>query len=132
MDAAAYFNLGNLFLLTHQYERSGQWLEKGLSRQPDSAFGHFLQGSLYESEGRTQEAWWALRRCLELDPLFAKAHLALVNVYQQERRTGDAVIELRLFLRYFPDNPLAPKAREVLTKLYGPPECVAECEEMRE
>ena len=41
----------NLSLLTQQLDKGHQWVEQGLSKQPDSAFGHFLQGSLYA------EAW---------------------------------------------------------------------------
>lgn len=116
-DAAAYFNLGNLFLLTQQFDKGQQWVEQGLSKQPDSAFGHFLQGSLYARSGRPTQAEAALRRCLELDPIMSKAHLALVNLYLQQRRSDDAASELRAFLKAFPDDPFAPRAKQVLQKL---------------
>ncbi len=116
-DAAAYFNLGNLFLLTQQFDKGEQSVEQGLSKQPDSAFGLFLQGSLYARSGRAIQAEAALRRCLELDPLMSKAHLALVNLYLQQRRKDDAASELRVFLKAFPDDPFAPRAKQVLQKL---------------
>jgi len=116
-DAAAYFNLGNLFLLTQQFDKGQQWVEQGLSKQPDSAFGHFLQGSLYARSGRPVQAEASLRRCLELDPIMSKAHLALVNLYLQQRRSDDAAAELRAFLKAFPDDPFAPRAKQVLQKL---------------
>jgi Tfp pilus assembly protein PilF len=116
-DAAAYFNLGNLFLLTQQFDKGQQWVEQGLSKQPDSAFGHFLQGSLYARSGRPVQAEASLRRCLELDPIMSKAHLALVNLYLQQRRSDDAASELRAFLKAFPDDPFAPRAKQVLQKL---------------
>jgi tetratricopeptide (TPR) repeat protein len=120
-DAAAYFNLANLFLLTQQLEKGHQWVEQGLTKQPDSAFGHFLQGSLYARSGRPNEAEVALKRCLELDPIMSKAHLALVNLYVQQKRKGEAVSELKAFLTAFPQDPFAPHAREVLQKLEAPP-----------
>jgi Flp pilus assembly protein TadD len=116
-DAAAYFNMGNLFLLTHQYQQAAHWLEAGLSKQPDSSFGHFLVGALYTRVGKQSEAEAALRRALELDPLMARAHLALVNLYVQQQKKSEAEDELKLFLRKFPDDPLAARAREILAKL---------------
>ena len=116
-DAAAYFNLANLYLLTKRYDQAYEWVRGGLSKQPDSAFGHFLQGSLDEQGARFREAEAAFRRALELDPLMAKAHLALVNLYMQEKRKPEAVTELKSFLKSFPEDPLARKASEVLRKL---------------
>jgi predicted Zn-dependent protease len=116
-DAAAYFNLGNLSILTQHYEQGQHWVEEGLSKQPDSAFGHFLQGSLYARSGKPKEAEVTLRRCLELDPFMSKAHLALVNLYVQQQRNNDAASELRLFLKNFPEDPFAPKAKQVLDRL---------------
>jgi TolA-binding protein len=47
----------------------------------------------------------------------SKAHLALVNLYMQQKRSEDAAVELRAFLKAFPEDPFAPKARQVLLKL---------------
>ena len=46
-----------------------------------------------------------------------KAHLALVNLFLQRGRPADAVTELRIFLKASPNDPFAPKAREVLHRL---------------
>ena len=116
-DAAAYFNLANVYLLQRQYSQAEKWVTQGLRREPDSGFGNFLQGSLYSRTGRPREAEAALRRCLELSPLMSQAHLALVNLYLHEKRSQDAVSELRAFLQRFPEDPLAPKAKQVLDKL---------------
>ena len=116
-DASAYFNLANLYLLKSQYQQCGEWVERGLRREPDSAFGHFLEGSLYSRTGKVSEAESALRRSLELDPFMSKGHLALVNLYMQQRRNNDAASELRLFLKNFPEDPFAPKAKQVLQRL---------------
>jgi Tfp pilus assembly protein PilF len=116
-DAAAYFNLGNLCLLTQQLDKGQQWVAQGLSKQPDSAFGHFLQGSLYAQTGKPNEAEAALRRSLELDPVMSKAHLALVNLYLRQKRNHEAAAELRDFLKTFPEDPFAPRAKQVLDKL---------------
>lgn len=119
-DAAAYFNLANAYLLQRQFKQAQEWLVQGLRREPDSGFGNFLQGSLYSGTGQPRAAEAALRRCLELDPIMAKAHLALVNLYMQQQRKADAASELRVFLESFPEDPFAPKAKQVLEKLEGP------------
>lgn len=118
-DAAAYFNLANAYLLQRRFPQAQEWLIQGLRREPDSGFGNFLQGSLYSDTGQPRAAEAALRRCLELDPIMAKAHLALANLYMQQQRNEDAASELRLFLRSFPEDPFAPKAKQVLGRLEG-------------
>jgi len=64
-----------------------------------------------------QEAESALKRSLELDPQMAQTYLALVNLFIQEKRSADAIAELKTFLKEFPDHQFAPKARDVLKRL---------------
>jgi regulator of sirC expression with transglutaminase-like and TPR domain len=58
-----------------------------------------------------------LQRSLDLDPKLGKAHLALVNLYLRQKRNPEAVAELQAFLKLLPNDPLAPKVREVLKRL---------------
>ena len=55
-DAAAYFNLGNLHYLTHHYDEGLNWVNQGLNKEPSSAFGHFLKGSLISATGDSPQA----------------------------------------------------------------------------
>jgi predicted Zn-dependent protease len=116
-DATAYFNLGNVLLLTQKYQEASRWLDDGLSKEPNSSFGHFLLGSVCTRLGKNDQAEKELRTSLQLDPRMSKAHLALVNLFLQQERIGDAVSELKSYLKDAPDDPLAPKVREVLKKL---------------
>ena len=116
-DASAYFNLGNLFYLTNSFAAAKDWVDRGLSRQPDSALGHFIQGALFTQAGKLHEAELTFRRCLELNPIMAKAHLALVNLYLQQHRKDDAIAELKVFVNSFPADPATSHAKEVLQKL---------------
>lgn len=118
-DAAAYFNLGNLHYLTHHYDEGLNRVNQGLNKEPSSAFGHFLKGSLISATGAFPQAEKELQRSLELDPKLAKAHLALVNLYLRQKRHTEAVDELQAFLKVLPNDPLAPKVREVLKRLQG-------------
>jgi Tfp pilus assembly protein PilF len=116
-DAAAYFNLGNLHYLQKDYTEANDWIDQGLSREPASAFGHFLKGSVSTAMGDFVSAEKELRRSLELDAKLAKAHLALVNLYLRQQKKDEAKVELQGFLKAFPDDPLAAKAEEVLKRL---------------
>jgi tetratricopeptide (TPR) repeat protein len=107
-------------LLQNKFDEALRFTEKGLSKQPSSAFGNFLKGSIYSRTGNTQEAETALRRSLELDPQMAQTYLALVNLFMQEKRRADAIGELKTFLKEFPDHEFSPKARKVLKRLENP------------
>jgi len=116
-DPEAYLNLANLHLQTRNYESALKNAEEGLRRNPNLAFGKFLLGSIYERMGKFQEAERALRGALEIDPNMSRVRLELVNLYLAEKRKTDAVAELRDFIKTFPDDPMAPKAKQVLEKL---------------
>lgn len=118
-DAAAYFNIANVFLLTRKYRESLEEALQGLKREPNSAFGHFVLGSACQRVGDVAQSERALRRALELDPKLSRAHLALVNLYLSQHREADASAELNNFLRDFPDDAYAPKARALLKKIGG-------------
>lgn len=116
-DSKAYFNMANLMLLTGKLPDAERFLQDGFRTQPDSAFGLFVQGSVLERNGKLPDAERALQRALELDPKLTRPHLELVNLYLREERPADAIAELHKFLQVAPNDPLAPKVREVLQKL---------------
>ncbi len=118
-DTQAYFNLGNVFLLTGHYDDSLRMVNAGLRRQPNSALGKFLLGSVYDRMGKLPEAERALHDALLVDPSLSRAYLALVNLYVREKRTTEAISELKFFLKSFPSDPLAPRAQQVLSRLEG-------------
>jgi len=116
-DSQACFNLGNVFLLTQRYDQAERLLEEGLRRQPNAALGHLLLGTVLAQTNRMREAEQELHKAQELDPLLFQVPLELVNIYLPQHRVADAIQQLKLFLKLFPANPLAPKARGVLARL---------------
>ncbi len=116
-DAAPYFNLGNVQLATGRVPLALETISAGLRKEPANGLGHFLLGSVYQKQGRVKDAETELKRSLELNPGLSRAHLALVNLYMQAQRNDLAADELRGFLKLAPNDPLAPKAREVLSRL---------------
>lgn len=120
-DANAYFNLGNVFLLTDHLDDALRLLDEGLRRQPNSGLGKFLLGSAYRRAGRLPEAERALHDAISFDATLSKAHLELVNLYLRQKRIAEAISELKFFLKTFPADPMAPQARQVLSRLEGAP-----------
>jgi Flp pilus assembly protein TadD len=118
-DSQAYFNLGHVLMLTKRFAEAEKALQQGLQKQPDSAFGHFLLGSLYSRTGRGSEAERNLNDAIQLDPAMSQAYLQLVALYLQQQRGNDAAAELRTFLKLFPNDGFAPKAKGVLERLEG-------------
>jgi Flp pilus assembly protein TadD len=118
-DSQAYFNLGHVLMLTKRFAEAEKVLQQGLQKQPDSAFGHFLLGSLYSRTGRGSEAERNLNDAIQLDPAMSQAYLQLVALYVQLQRDNDAAAELRTFLKLFPNDSFAPKAKGVLERLEG-------------
>jgi tetratricopeptide (TPR) repeat protein len=121
-DATAYFNLSNVCMVTKQLADGRRFLAEGLRRQPDSAFGKFLLGSLDLHEGNITEAESALRQAIQLNPTMSQARLQLVNLFLQVNRKQDAIAMLRDFLGAFPADPFAPRATQLLQKLDASPQ----------
>jgi tetratricopeptide (TPR) repeat protein len=120
-DANAYFNLGNVFLLTDRLDDALRLVEEGLRRQPNSGLGRFLLGSAYRRAGKLPEAERALHDAIAFDPTLSKAHLELVNLYLHQKRTPEAIAELKFFLKTFPTDPMAPQVSQVLSRVEGAP-----------
>jgi tetratricopeptide (TPR) repeat protein len=116
-DGQAYFNLANVLVLTLRYGEAESEIDEGLQRRPDSAFGKFLQGSVYSHTNRPELAEKSLQGALQLDPKMSQAYLQLVNLYLQQKRTADAISQLEIYLKAFPDSPFSPKARDLLKRL---------------
>jgi tetratricopeptide (TPR) repeat protein len=116
-EAQAYFNLAHVLILTDRLPEAETTLAAGLQRRPDSAFGHLLQGHLYARTGKLAEAESSLQNAIRLDAQMPDAYLQLVSLYLRQNRRQDAIAELQVFLKDFPNAPSAPRAKEVLNNL---------------
>jgi tetratricopeptide (TPR) repeat protein len=119
-DAAAYFNLSNVCMLSGQLRDAKQYLDDGMRRQPDSALGQFLLGSLNLRMGKLPEAESALRRAIQLDPAMAQARLQLINLMLKQGRKLDAASQLRDFIGTFPESSFSTQAKQLLQRLESP------------
>ena len=53
-DANAYFNLANVCLLLKRFDEAINFIQQGMTREPQSAFGHFLMGSVMMQKGKRE------------------------------------------------------------------------------
>ena len=116
-DAAAYFNLANVYLLTNNLQSALTTVAEGMKREPSSGTGQFVLGAIYQRLGRFQQAEDALRNALRDDPSLGKVHLELVNLYLSRKDVPSAVRELQVFIAAYPEDPLVDQAKQVLHKL---------------
>jgi predicted Zn-dependent protease len=89
-----------------------------MQRQPNSALGHFLQGTLDFRLGRLPQA--ESNRAIQLDPTMAQARLQLVNLMLQQGRKRETVVQLQNFAAAFPESPFSGKVKDLLKRLEGP------------
>lgn len=120
-DADAHLNLANVLLMKKDYAAALASVQEGLRRQPNSAFGQFLLGSINDRLGKFDDAERALRQALQIDPKMSRIHLELVNIYLAQQKRAEASNELKAFLKDSPDDPLAARARQMLVKLEANP-----------
>jgi tetratricopeptide (TPR) repeat protein len=116
-DAAAYFNLSNVSILLGDLVEARRYLEEGKHREPDSALGCFLEGTLNQRAGHLPQAELLLRQAIQLSPVMPQARLQLVNVLLQQDKKEDAVAQLQDFVGAFPDGPYSDQAKGLLKKL---------------
>jgi len=69
----AYYNRGNCYFLTDQYEEAIQDFQKTLALQPKHARAHFMLGSLFEHYKDISTALQHYQSALDADPSFTDA-----------------------------------------------------------
>lgn len=98
-------------LALDQPDRAREILEASLADYPTFPHNHRLMGRLEAEAGRTGEAIRWLERSVAHDPFHYEAQTALLDLYKQTGRTGDATRQeavLRILRRGGVDDPGEP------------------------
>jgi hypothetical protein len=119
-DGGPHFNLSNVCILTGELSEAQVSLLHGMQRQPNSALGYFLQGTLDLRRGSLPQAENSLRQAIQLDATMPQARLQLVNLLLQEGRRGEAVAQAEDFVAVFPESPFSEKVKDLVKRLQGP------------
>ena len=101
-----------------QLSDAQRFLDDGPRRQPESAMGEFLQGSLEFRTGKLPEAELTLQQAVQLDPTLAQPRLQLINLLLKEGRKADAVEQIRAFLAALPASPLSSQAKQQIGRAH--------------
>jgi tetratricopeptide (TPR) repeat protein len=113
----ACFNLGNVLYLTRRYDEAKRILEDGLRRDPTSAMGYYLLGSVLVRLGDLNGAEERFKAAREFDPQMSQVPIALATLYLQTGRQREASEMFESFLRQFPKDPMVPKVRAALGRI---------------
>jgi len=93
------------YQLGRAYLRLSEWSLGELKRvDPRSARLHQARGHTYRVQGRTELALRAFERAAQADPALPEIHLALAQIYLEQRRFSDARREIDLELRIVPES----------------------------
>jgi tetratricopeptide (TPR) repeat protein len=90
------------YRLVEAQERLQTWLKL----RPDECQALLLQGTVYDMQGRSDEAIAAYQRVVELDPDNEDARLRLTGLLMQSSRPADAFPHLEYLRKARPDDPL--------------------------
>ena len=111
-NAQAYALLGAVYRQQNQFQDAIQALEHSLRLEENSCRAHLELGETLLKLGRVNEAYPHVTRAHSLNPGLAPTHIALYNSLILRNDYQAAVAELEEFLRLFPDNALAARARQ--------------------
>ncbi|MFO8057541.1 MAG: tetratricopeptide repeat protein [bacterium] len=95
--AVALYRLG-------RNKKAGSFLSRAVAEFPESASARFNYGRYLEKiEKKPASAQKQYRRALKLDPFLLKARLALALLLREKGENGEALKELGLLVRLYPD-----------------------------
>lgn len=74
-----------------EWDQAQQWLQEGLKKDPSNAWLHFNLGIIYSNRpGGLDKGIELFEKTLQLDPKYAKAHLAIASCYLEKGEKGKA------------------------------------------
>jgi tetratricopeptide (TPR) repeat protein len=115
-NAQAQMHLGYVLLKQKRYADAQVWLEKTTQKQTRSPEAFYYLGVIAQEQGANQKAIELFQRTIQLDPLFANAHIALGSVYLKLKDYPRARQELEIGVKLNPDSS---KAHYNLAILYA-------------
>ncbi|HWA95687.1 MAG TPA: FG-GAP-like repeat-containing protein [Terracidiphilus sp.] len=103
-NAEAYYNLGTLYLRTHQPDQARQFLEQTIKAKPEYPEAWNNLGMLAAQQGQYEEALKDFQKALSQRPGFVIALVNLGNLYRRTRDYSQAETYLRQALSAQPDD----------------------------
>ncbi|MEZ5329507.1 MAG: tetratricopeptide repeat protein [Verrucomicrobiales bacterium] len=98
------FQLAELDLLDGAHARALERITGQLSKTPDSAAGHYLQGRIFSDQDNWNKAEEALLKAVELEPNFFHAYGLLVKTYIGSGKLPEALAQLETLVERNPSD----------------------------
>ena len=99
-----YYNIGNVFLDTHQYQKAITYYQKAISLKPDFINAHHNLGNAFLYLNRLKEAMTHFQTVLDHTPTHVEAHIALGNTLAKQHKLEKAIQHYRFALELNPEN----------------------------
>lgn len=111
------YALGVAYLKLNQFSDATAWLQKAVAQDGSNVNAHLMLGIASGRIGRLDEAEAALKKAYKLGgEQVADVHLYLAGIYDKQKKYGDAVRELELFLKEGKDLDEA-KVKAMIAKM---------------
>lgn len=111
-NARSYTSLGYVFLKEKNLSKAKQAFEHAVRLSDTDWFSEFWVGQILLVEKDPKDAYPHLLRASQLHPQLPDVYVLLYNDLLMLGRGKEALAQLDQFLKRFPQNPLAEKARE--------------------
>lgn len=113
-DVEAMVLLARIYANQRRLAEALEWCKTAIAVDRLNASGYYLQATIQEEQGQTEQATQSLKQALYLAPDFVLAHFALGNLMLRLQRVGEAnkcfANTLTLLRTYRPEEPLPESA----------------------
>jgi superkiller protein 3 len=103
--ADAFIDLGQAYLEQGDLPRAEQAVRAALANPlyPTPQRAHFTLGTIYQRQGRLEEAAGQFRRAVDVDPELANAHNSLGMIYLAQSKLDQAIVSFQTASRLRPN-----------------------------
>lgn len=108
-NPVAHRLLAEAQMLQKNYDEALSSLSTAIEMQPKSAIGYAMRGELYETKKDISRARQDYLEAIKIEPSYHVSHLKLADIYAKEGNTQDAIKELELVMRIYPDETVRKK-----------------------
>jgi tetratricopeptide (TPR) repeat protein len=114
LNYMADVTLGSLALARFDAQQAIQPLREAVRLRPTDAIAHNLYGTALAATGRNEEAERQFQNALEIQPELVNARFNLAHALAKAGKLNQAIENLEIILKNFPDDPAA---RQFLAEL---------------
>lgn len=111
----AHRQLAEALMLQKNYDEALRSLAKATELQPSSPIPYAMRGELFESKKDVARARQEYLEAIKIDSSYHVSHLRLANIYANEGNVQDAISELELVMKIFPDETVRKKLDRLKT-----------------